>query len=182
MNLDLQKRWTQHWEGRRAVAYDDATGEPITPATARKGNPTIAVGLNLLTTAAHLGIRSLGLNYQDVASGQLTLTDQQIDHLFAISLNSAIGDAFRLFSGFDQFPEPQQIVIVDLCFNLGGPKLATFHHTCAAIRAHNWADAARYLSDSEWFHQVGTGVHQRGGANAAVLANLITPESVLQGA
>jgi len=40
MNLDQTKRWVQHWENRRATAYDDATGKTITPGLAVIGNPT----------------------------------------------------------------------------------------------------------------------------------------------
>jgi len=52
MDLDLTKRWIKRWEGTRPVAYDDATGESLSPGMTAMGNPAIGVGLNLNTTAA----------------------------------------------------------------------------------------------------------------------------------
>lgn len=179
MNLDLQKRWATRWEGRRPVAYDDATGEDISPATPPEGNPTIGVGCNLRTAGAHIAITGMGLNFPDVISGRRALTDDQIDYLLGLGINTAIGGARRLFPALDSYPENAQLIIIDLCFNMGAAKLATFTHTCASIRAGNWPEAAAQLQDSAWFHQVGSGPHQRGGANVAVLAGRVTPEEVL---
>jgi GH24 family phage-related lysozyme (muramidase) len=179
MDLGLSKRWTERWEGRRSLAYDDATGETIRPGLPVKGNPTIGVGMNLKTAAARILIAGLGLEFDAVIGGQLALTGAQVDHLLTSSLSTAVADARRLFSGFDQFPEAAQLVIVDLCFNMGGPKLATFHHACAAIRSQNWPEAAAQLQASEWFHQVGSSQFQRGWSDAAVLGGSATPDFVL---
>lgn len=179
MDMTLQTHWTERWEGRRSVAYDDATGDPVRPGVPVKGNPTIGVGLNLLTAAAHIAILGLGLTYQDVLAGRVALTDQQIDQLLTGSLNAAIGDARLLFPDFDQYPANAHIVIVDLCFNMGRGKLATFTHTCAAIKAQNWEAAAGHLRASEWFTEVGSKPNERGGADVAVLAGTVQPEDVL---
>ena len=58
MDLDLTKRWIKRWEGTRPVAYDDATGESLSPAITTMGNPTINVELNLNTTPKHITIAS----------------------------------------------------------------------------------------------------------------------------
>jgi GH24 family phage-related lysozyme (muramidase) len=179
MDRDLSKRWTEHWESRRHVAYDDATGKQIQPGSHLTGNPTIGVGLNLLTAAARIAIAGMGINYGAILSGSVALSDAQIDALLNQSQNMAIGDSRALFPEFDSYPDHQQLVIVDVCFNLGGPKFATFHQTCAAIRAKDWTGAAQNLQNSAWFHQVGSGPHQRGGADVAVLGGTMQPEEVL---
>jgi GH24 family phage-related lysozyme (muramidase) len=179
MNLLLQRRWAERWEGRRSFAYDDKTETRIRLGVPLIGKPTIGVGLNLATAAARMMIVGLGLDFTGVSEGQIELTDSQIDKLLGISLNTAIGDARTLFPAFGSFPATAQLVITDLSFNLGGPTLATFTRTCAAIRAGNWTAAAGELRASRWFHQVGDKLHERGGANVAVLAGSIDPESIL---
>lgn len=179
MDLILSKRWTAHWEGRRAVAYDDATGESLSPGKAIIGNPTIGIGLNLNTASARIAIEGLGLNFDAVRAGRVALTDGQIDQLFTQSQNRAIAGARSLFPDFDTYPDDVQLVITDLCFNMGPGALATFTETCAAIRAQDRLRAGAALQDSRWFHQVGSGPDQRGGADVAVLSGRATAEDIL---
>lgn len=177
MDMDLQARWTERWEGRRHTAYDDATGETLTPGKTAIGNPTIGVGTNL--NDAQAAIEALGLDYEAVKSGAVSLTDAQIDQLLAGTLQTAVSEAHRLFPAFDSYPANPQLVITDLCFNMGEEKLATFTHTCAAIKAQNWTEAAAQLKDSAWFHEVGSDPFHRGWSDVAVLGGSATPEFIL---
>lgn len=179
MNIPLTKRWIEHWEGRRLVAYDDATGLAISPGVPVKGTPTIGVGLNLFTATAKQAIAALGLNYADVISGHRPLTNAQVDSLLDSSFCVAHSAARTLIPAFDAVPENQQIVFVDLVFNLGLPRLSKFTGLLQAARSSNWAAAAAALQDSLWFHQVGPARHQRGGADVAMLAGLCQPEEIL---
>lgn len=178
MDIALLMRWTGRWEGRRPVAYDDATGETIRPGVKIIGNPTIGQGANLLTAAARAAILAMGLDYSQVLTGAVTLTDAQIDELAAGGLNTAVSDARELFPGFDTFPEHAQIALGDLSFNMGRPRLSEFHQMLACIAAKNWPGAAAQLKDSAWFHQVGAARNQRGGADVAVLGGA-DPEDIL---
>jgi GH24 family phage-related lysozyme (muramidase) len=64
MDLNNLKQWIAHWEGRRAQAYDDATGQPITPGSIIEGHPTLGIGFNLDASAARamigFGVRTMG--------------------------------------------------------------------------------------------------------------------------
>ena len=63
MNLQLIKQWISHWEGRRPVAYDDATGRPI------RGHHT----KRQKSYAKHVGMRGQGPFIRDSdIPGQLT--------------------------------------------------------------------------------------------------------------
>jgi len=168
MNLALTKQWITRWEGVRAACYQDT-----------KGIATIGVGFNLECQEAEDCIARLGLDYHQVRAGACDLTPDQIDKLLDASLQTAIATARSLIPDFDMLPENQQLVLVDLAYNLGGPRLSEFHNTLSFIRKQDWAHAAANLKESAWFHQVGGAPHQRGGADVAVLANTAKPQDIL---
>jgi len=106
MNLDQTRAWIEHWEGRRNQTYDDTAG-----------HPTVGVGFNLDASGAQGAIEALGLDYDQVRSGQQTLTDDQIDALLGQTVNAAIGGSRTAVSNFDALPDDKQIVVVDMVFN-----------------------------------------------------------------
>ncbi|KAA6459612.1 hypothetical protein DYQ86_15955 [Acidobacteria bacterium AB60] len=179
MDMTLQTRWTEHWEGRRAFAYDDKTGKRIMPGVPLVGKPTIGVGCNLATMWAKLTLSGMGLDFDYLASGQGELNDAEIDGLLSRALAKAYGGARALFPDLDQYETNQQLVIVDLTFNMGVGTLATFHKTIAAIKAQNWQQASVELANSDWYRQVGDQPNQRGWSNVHVLGNMIDPAAIL---
>ena len=179
MNISLVNRWITRWEGRRAVAYDDATGEPIRPGVKVLGNPTIGVGLNLNTAMAHASITALGLDFAQVYAGAVTLTDDQIDHLLSECIGEATAGARRLVPALYTLPDAVQLVLIDLSFNMGEHRLAEFKTMLGRIEQKDWRGAANGLRDSAWFHQVGSALNHRGGADVAVLGGTAQPEDIL---
>jgi len=179
MDLDLTKRWIKRWEGTRPVAYDDATGESLSPGMTAMGNPTIGVGLNLNTTAARMTIASLGLDYANVLSGAVTLTEDEIEYILSTSITTALSSVRSLVPNFDYLPDNQQLVLADLAFDIGEARLAEFTYVLSYVRRQLFATAAAALQESKWFRQVGAGPHQRGGADVAVLGNMANPEDIL---
>ena len=177
MNLDLMKAWLTRWEGSRAQAYDDATGKPLAGQPCI-GNPTIGVGLNLRTATACSAITALGLDFEGVLAGHISLTAAQIDALLSGSINDALASARALLPAFDGYPDNQQLVLVDLTFNMGQATLGTFHQFLGFVAAQNWTRASLDLRGTEWFGQVGSGPNQRGGADVAVLAGA-DPQQIL---
>ena len=79
MNIELAKKWIEHWEGRRATVYKDT-----------KGIPTIGVGFNLMAAGAEQAILNLGVPYPSVVSGFLALTEDATGRAGAI-LSSSVG-------------------------------------------------------------------------------------------
>ncbi len=49
----------------------------------------------------------------------------------------------------------RQAVLMDMCFNLGWPRLSGFRKMLAALRIADYAGAAKEMEDSAWFRQVG---------------------------
>jgi GH24 family phage-related lysozyme (muramidase) len=168
VNLELTKRWITQWEGSRSRVYKDT-----------KGIPTIGVGLNLTTARAKVAVAALWLDMDELLTGIVELTPIQIDRLLTGSIQEAITASHSLISGFFELPDNQQLVIVDLAFNMGYLTLSKFTETLGAIRAKKWAAASLHLRRSEWFSQVGSKSNQRGWADVAVLGNVSQPQDFL---
>lgn len=49
----------------------------------------------------------------------------------------------------------RQAVLIDMCFNLGWPRLSGFRKMLAALRVADYQAAAREMLDSQWAKQVG---------------------------
>lgn len=164
----LQEKWAKRWEGIRRVVYLDT-----------KKIPTIAVGLNLTTPQAQRMIAALGLDMNAVLAGKVSLTDDQINNILDNTLYTAETGARAIVSNYDALPRNQRLVVTDLVFNMGETTFGKFHNTIKFIEAGNFKAAAANLKLSAWCYQVGSGVHQRGGANVSVLAGDTEPELYL---
>ena len=151
MDLALTKQWITHWESTRFQAYDDATGTPLNPGDTPKGNPTIGVGFNLIAAGAQANIESIGLNYNDVLTGAVNITADQVDQLLTMTINNAVAGATKLVPVFDQLPDIHQMIVTDLVFNMGEPTFSKFVNTIKFIVAQDWANAADTLTPDEWF-------------------------------
>jgi GH24 family phage-related lysozyme (muramidase) len=170
MDLATIKAWIEHWEGRRKQTYDDKTGKPITPGCVVLGHPTVGVGFNLDANGAQAAIEALGLDYNQVRSGQQLLTDGHIDALLDQTVNQAIQGARQVVPSFDSLPDDKQVVIVDMVFNLGVRGFSQFAHAIQAVNSQDWATAAQQMQQSAWFRQVGA----RASADVNLMAGRIT--------
>jgi len=130
-------------EGVEYIAYDDSMGLR-----------TIGVGFNLTKEGAKTRINALGLDYDDVYSGQFTLTDTHVSALFKVDLQDAIESAETLVKNFGTLPDAIQAVIVDMIFNLGAAGFAKFKNTIAAFERKDYLDAANEMQNSQWARQV----------------------------
>ena len=123
----------------------------------------IAVARQLLKK--HEGVRSkpyictagkitvgIGRNLEDRG---LSMTE--IEYLFANDLVIVARDCIKLFRDFDSItPVHRQAALLDMCFNLGGPRLAKFVNMRAAVDLRDWKTAAKEALDSKWATDVGT--------------------------
>ncbi len=166
--MDLIQRWISHWEGRRSFVYRDTNGIP-----------TIGVGFNLRTGIARTEIAAVGLDFERVLSGEVSLSQDQIDQLLTRCIEIALTSARILVPLFEELPDNQKLVITDLSFNMGQATLSKFTKTLAAINSQQWEKAADALKNSSWFLQVGSRPTQRGGADVAVLGNAAAPQNIL---
>ncbi|MGH9403863.1 MAG: glycoside hydrolase family protein [Terriglobia bacterium] len=161
MDIETTTNWIARWEagssGPAGTAYADTMG-----------HPTIGIGFNLDRPDAGEKIAAFGLNYNQVRTGQQSLTNDQINQLFTQDVNMAIGGARRIVPGFDTLPDPAQMVIVDMVFNLGPQGFAGFARTISALETQNWNAAATEMTNSAWYTQTG----QRSKGDVGVIRQL----------
>ena len=64
-------------------------------------------------------------------------------------------DAKMAGEGFWDDQKTAQEVIVNMCFNMGAPRLSGFKKFIAGVNAGDWKTAAVEMMDSRWARQVG---------------------------
>ena len=109
----------------------------------------------------HLGLPTFGLGALikegDPEYGQpvgTPVSEERVRQRFALDIAVTIEDCHRLYSDFDELPEEAQLVIANMCFNLGYPRLSKFKNMKAAVDARDWNEAADQMVDSRWHDQV----------------------------
>lgn len=144
MDKDQITKLIEDHEGRRSKVYNDTAG-----------HPTIGVGFNLDRADARQKIEALGLDYDKVRSGDVSLNDSQIDSLRDADVDRAIDSAKDNVDSFDNLSDNRQAALADMAFNLGSEGLSRFQKTIEAIEAGDYEKAAEEMGDSQWAGQVG---------------------------
>ena len=109
----------------------------------------------------HLGYPTIGIGHlvrpEDEESGKpagTPITAERSRELFARDIQSAIEDCERLYGQWHNWPEEVQLIMVNMCFNLGVTRLAKFKNMHNMLSQHKWKEAAAEGRDSRWYRQV----------------------------
>jgi lysozyme len=128
---------------------------------------------------AHLIAREgLRLRPYKCSSGKLTLgvgrniedngiTTEEAMYLLTNDINNTIEELETKFEWFPWLPVNAQLVLADMCFNLGLPTLLSFKKMLKAIEKKKWNKASKEILDSRYAKQVGN----RAIYNAHLLEN-----------
>lgn len=84
------------------------------------------------------------------------ITPAQADMLLEHDIEDAERDLDGIWPGWRLLSPERQRVLLNMCFNLGGPTLGTFRRMFAALRRGDYQGAADEMRDSAWFRQVGS--------------------------
>ena len=79
--------------------------------------------------------------------------NEQVNTWFEKDLDVTINDCKIIFEEFDSLPEEAQLVIANMCFQLGRPRLSKFKKFIAAVKEQDWERAADEMKDSRWYKQ-----------------------------
>ena len=90
----------------------------------------------------------VGRNLQDNP-----LSDNEIDYLFKRDRRTVVEDLHEAVEGFWTMPEPIQLVLCDMRFQLGPSRFRGFEKMIAAAEEHRWADMIEEMKDSKWCEQ-----------------------------
>ena len=110
----------------------------------------------------HLGYKTFGIGHLVVAGDEeygapvgTPVSEERVNAVFDSDGQKYIDESKKVFPNLEDLPEEAQQVIVNMCFNMGAPRLGKFKKFIAAVNDGNWSTAAVEMMDSRWAKQVG---------------------------
>jgi lysozyme len=100
-----------------------------------------------------------GRNLEDVG-----ISKDEAEYLLKNDIDIALDEVSEHFD-MPNLPEPAQIVLVDMCFNMGISRLLNFRNMIKAMEQDDWDKAADELLDSKYAAQT----KRRARMNASLL-------------
>ncbi len=109
----------------------------------------------------HLGLPTFGIGAlikeYDPEHGQpvgTPVSEDRVRQRFNLDIAVTIEDCQVLYDDFNDLPEEAQLVIANMMFNMGRPRLSKFKGMKAGVDARDWDRAADEMVDSRWHDQV----------------------------
>ena len=110
----------------------------------------------------HLGYATVGIGHLIVEGDEehgkplgTPVSEERVNAIFEEDVKKYISESKKVFPNLDDLPETAQEVIVNMCFNMGAPRLSGFKKFIAGVNAGDWNTAAIEMMDSRWARQVG---------------------------
>ena len=109
----------------------------------------------------HLGYKTFGIGHlckatdpeNDFDVGQ-EVSKERVDECFSKDIDKVVEDCTILYDDFFTLPDEAQLIIANMMFNLGRPRLSNFVRMRKAVNEHNWQEAKIQMLDSKWARQV----------------------------
>ena len=132
----------------------------------------VAEGLRLQVYKDTLGIDTIGIgrNLEDrgISKEELDWMDiRSIDHVYEWGITEADAvylatndvqiveeELVRAHPCVDRLDSVRQLILIDMAFNMGVPRLCKFKKMWAAVEAEDFPTAAKEMLDSRWAKQV----------------------------
>ena len=109
----------------------------------------------------HLGLPTFGIGHlvteDDPENGQEVGTpveEARVIEVFEKDVEVTIGECKKLYDDWDDLPEEVQLIIANMMFNMGRPRLSQFKGMKRGVDARDWNAAADEMVDSKWYRQV----------------------------
>jgi lysozyme len=109
----------------------------------------------------HLGYATFGIGHlvidSDPEHGQeigTAVSEDRVIEAFNSDVQTVLADCEQLYYGFNVLPEEVQLIIANMMFNMGRPRLSKFKGMKAGVDAQDWNKAADEMIDSAWYRQV----------------------------
>jgi len=109
----------------------------------------------------HLGLPTFGIGHlvteDDPEHGQevgTAISEERVAEVFESDVQITLDECQRLYDDFDDLPEECQLIIANMMFNMGRPRLSQFKGMKAGVDARDWNKAADEMVDSRWYKQV----------------------------
>ena len=109
----------------------------------------------------HLGLPTFGIGHLvvegDPEYGQAVgtpVSESRVNECFDKDVEIMLGECRKLYDDFDDLPEEAQLIIANMMFNMGRPRLSKFIGMKRGIDDRDWNAAADEMVDSRWYRQV----------------------------
>ena len=109
----------------------------------------------------HLGYPTFGIGHlvrdSDPEHGQeigTTISEDRVIEAFNEDVKTVLNDCTILYDDFNDLPEEAQLIIANMMFNLGRPRLSKFKGMKKGVDTKDWNKAADEMIDSAWYRQV----------------------------
>ena len=109
----------------------------------------------------HLGLPTFGIGHLITKSDEeygedvgTPVSDDRVKECFESDVKQVIKDCQILYDDFNDLPEEAQLIIANMMFNMGRPRLSKFKGMKRGVDARDWNQAADEMVDSRWYQQV----------------------------
>ena len=109
----------------------------------------------------HLGLPTFGIGHlvrdDDPEFGQpvgTAVSEDRVNECFDKDVEIVIDDCRQLYEDFDDLPGEAQLIIANMMFNMGRPRLSKFKGMKRGVDSRDWDTAADEMVDSAWYRQV----------------------------
>ena len=109
----------------------------------------------------HLGLPTFGIGHLITKSDEeygedvgTPVSDDRVKECFESDVKQVIKDCQILYDDFNDLPEEAQLIIANMMFNMGRPRLSKFKGMKRGVDARDGNQAADEMVDSRWYKQV----------------------------
>jgi len=109
----------------------------------------------------HLGYPTFGIGHlitdDDPEHGSpvdTPVSDLRVVEAFEDDVQNVLTDCEKLYVQWEHLPEEVQLIIANMMFNMGYPRLSKFKGMKRGVDNRNWNQAADEMVDSRWYNQV----------------------------
>ena len=110
----------------------------------------------------HLGYKTFGIGHLVKSTDEeygvpvgTPVSEERVNSVFDKDVITYIDESKKVFGNLEEMPGEVQQVIVNMCFNMGAPRLSQFKKFIRAIHDEEWETASIEMLDSKWANQVG---------------------------
>ena len=82
------------------------------------------------------------------------VSEDRVNELFKEDIKVTLEECKVLYENFDDLPEEAQLILANMMFNMGRPRLSKFKKMNKAIADEDWIEASLQMEDSKWYRQV----------------------------
>ena len=101
------------------------------------------------------GFYTLGIGRNVDANGGIGLSDEEVEHLLENDIIRTIKELTRAYDWFGELEEgARKDAIINMHFNLGSPKFATFKQAIEHMKNGSYSQASIEFLNSRWAKQV----------------------------